>query len=113
MDGYSGAPIVDTVDAVRHDGDRGGDPVATDWDFGDGTTANGLGLGAPPPGRSTVVHIFEVRARPTLPRPGAASGSRCGGGSAPGPWQTLAPVVRTAVLDYPVVSSRAALVPDR
>ena len=65
-----------------------------------------------PPGRSPVTHVFEVRARPTYAVRALIRLSvqwRLDGG----PWQTLAPVLRTAVLDYPVVSSRAALVPDR
>ena len=87
-------------------------PTATAWDFGDGEIRNGLGLGAAPPGRSTVTHVYEVRARPTYRVRSLIRLSvrwRVDGG----PWQILPPVLRTAVLDYPVVSSRAALVPDR
>ena len=104
VDGYSGAPIVDTVDAVRHDRDRRGDarprPTGTS---ATAPTGNGLGLGTAPPA--------PVDGRPTS--------SRCGPGRryrvralirlavrwrlGAGPWQTLAPVLRTAVLDYPVV----------
>ena len=81
------------------------------WDFGDGTTARGLGLGNAPPHRSTVAHTFEVRARPAFTVRALVMLSvrwRLNGG----PWQPLDPVIRTATRVYPVVESRAALVPD-
>jgi hypothetical protein len=112
VDGYTGAPIVDTVAQFGMTVTVEATPAATDWDFGDGATAAGLGLGVAPPGRSTVTHVFEVRARPTYRVRALIRLSvrwRLDGGA----WQVLTPVLRTAVLDYPVVSSRAALVPDR
>jgi hypothetical protein len=112
VDGYTVAPIVDTVDQFGMTVTVEAAPTATDWDFGDGTTGNGLGLGTAPPARSTVDHVFEVHAQPTY-RVRALIRLSVRWRLGAGPWQTLAPVLRTAVRDYPVVSSRAALVPDR
>jgi len=110
--GYTAGPIVDTVDQFGMTVTVEASPTTVSWDFGDGTTADGLGLGTPPPDRSAVVHTFEVRARPTFGVRALIELSvrwRLGNG----PWQALDPVVRTALLEYPVVASRAALVPDR
>jgi hypothetical protein len=112
VEGYTGAPIVDTVAQFGMTVTVEATPTTVSWDFGDGTTARGAGLGVPPPGRSTVVHTFETRSRPTYPVRALIELSvrwRLGAG----PWQPLAPVVRTALRAYPVVASRAALVPDR
>jgi hypothetical protein len=111
VEGYTAEPIVDTVDQLGMTVTVEASPATVSWDFGDGTTADGLGLGTPPPGRSTVVHTFEARARPAFRLRALIELSvrwRLGNG----PWQPLDPVVRTALLAYPVVSSRAALVPD-
>jgi hypothetical protein len=112
VQGYSAASITDTVDRFGMTVTVEATPATTDWDFGDGTTANGLGLGTPPPGRSTVAHVFEVRGRPDR-RVRALIRLAVRWRLGTGPWEELGPVLRTAVLDYPVVSSRAALVPDR
>jgi hypothetical protein len=111
VDGYTGAPIVDTVSelGMTVTVEARVDTVA--WDFGDGTTGNGLGPGTPPPSRSPVAHVFETRARPAY-RVRALVSLAVRWRLGDGPWQDLAPVVRTAVADYPVVASRAALVPD-
>ena len=66
VDGYSGAPIVDTVERFGMAVTVEATPVATDWDFGDGTVGNGLGLGTPPPAPPTVTHVFEERGRPSF-----------------------------------------------
>jgi hypothetical protein len=110
--GYSGAPIVDTVTQFGMTVTVEATPATTDWDFGDGTVGRDLGIGAPPPAPTTVTHVYEVRSRPTY-RVRALMRLDVRWRLDGGPWQALAPVVRTAVLDYPVVSSRAALVPDR
>jgi len=112
VDGYSGAPIVDTVTELGMTVTVEAVPSMVAWDFGDGTTANDVGLGAPPPGRSSVVHTFEIRSRPAY-RVRALIRLAVRWRLGAGPWQTLAPVVRTALRVYPVVESRAALVPDR
>ena len=65
VDGYTTAPIVDTVSELGMTVTVEATPAATDWDFGDGTVVNGLGLGVPPPARGTVTHVYEVRSRPT------------------------------------------------
>ncbi len=111
LTGYDGAPIRDTVTAfgLTVDVEAGVDSVS--WDFGDGTTARGLGIGTPPPGPSTVSHRFEHRSRPRFTVRGLivlAVRWRVNGGA----WQALDPVTRTATRPYPVVESRAALVPD-
>ncbi len=109
--GYTGAPIADTVTQFGLHVDVEAVPASVSWDFGDGTTARGLGLGTAPPRRSTVVHTFEVRARPAFAVRALVMLSvrwRLNGG----PWQALDPVIRTATQAYPVVESRAALVPD-
>ncbi len=112
VEGYTGTPIVDTVTELGMTVTVEAVPTAVGWDFGDGTAASGAGLGVPPPGRSTVVHTFEVRARPTY-RVRALIRLAVRWRLGTGPWQTLAPVLRTAMRTYPVVESRAALVPDR
>lgn len=111
VQGYSGAPITDTVRAFGLTVSVEAVPESVSWDFGDGTTARGLGLGSPPPGRSDVQHVFETRGRPIVRvRALIRLGVRWRVGA--GPWAALAPVLRTAVLDYPVVESRAVLVPS-
>lgn len=112
VEGYTGAPIHDAVTEFGLRVEVEATPTSVSWDFADGTTANGLGLGAPPPARSTVVHTFENRARPAFNLRALIVLSvrwRLNGGT----WQDLDPVVRTAVRPYPVVESRAALVPSR
>ena len=112
VNGYTGAPIVDTVSQFGLTVTVEAMPEGADWDFGDGTVRNGLGLGAPPPAATDVTHLYELRGRPTY-RVRALIRLAVRWRLGAGPWQDLAPIVRTAVLDYPVVSSRAALVPDR
>ena len=110
--GYTGAPIRDMVTEFGLQVDVEATPVSVSWDFGDGFTARGLGLGAAPPAPATVTHTFERRARPTFTVRSLiqlAVRWRLNGGA----WQTLHPVARTATLAYPVLESRAALVPDR
>lgn len=112
VEGYTGAPIADVVTEFGRSVEVEATPDTVSWDFGDGTTTNGLGMGTPPPGRSTVVHTFETRARPAFPVRAVmrlAVRWRLDGG----PWQELRPVARTAVRAYPVVESRAALVPSK
>lgn len=109
--GYTGAPLADTVMQFGLRVDVEAVPASVSWDYGDGTTARGLGLGSAPPHRSTVAHTFEVRGRPAFTVRALVMLSvrwRLNGG----PWQALDPVVRTATRAYPVVESRAALVPD-
>jgi hypothetical protein len=112
VNGYTAAPIVDTVTQFGMTVTVEATPATTDWDFGDGTTGTGIGLGDAPPARANVTHVYELRARPAY-RVRALIRLAVRWRLGAGPWQTLAPVLRTAVLDYPVVSSRAALVPDR
>ena len=110
LDGYTAAPIIDSVTEFGMTVDVEATPASTSWDFGDGTSAKGVGLGSAPPARSTVVHTFERRARPAFHLRALLALSvrwRLNGG----PWQDLDPVVRTATRSYPVVESRAALVP--
>ena len=106
------APIVDTVSEFGMTVTVEATPDAVHWDFGDGAADDGHGLGVPPPSRSSVTHSFEVRSRPTY-RVRALIELAVRWRLGAGPWQPLAPVLRTALLDYAVVSSRAALVPDR
>jgi hypothetical protein len=112
VNGYTGAPIIDTVTQFGMTVTVEATPADTAWDFGDGTIANGLGLGAPPPAATDVTHVFEVRARPSY-RVRALVRLAVRWRLGTDPWQDLIPIVRTATLDYPVVSSRAALVRDR
>jgi hypothetical protein len=110
VEGYTAAPITETVRAFGLTVSVEATPESVSWDFGDGTTAPGGGLGTPPPGRSDVQHVFETRGRPTL-RVRALIRLAVRWRVGAGPWEPLAPVVRTAVLDYPVVESRSVLVP--
>src|SRR4051812_41175913 len=112
VNGYTGAPIVDTVSQFGLTVTVEATPDSTDWDFGDGTVGRGLGLGAAPPAPTDVTHVYEVRGGPSY-RVRALIRLAVRWRLGAGPWQGLPPIVRTAVLDYPVVSSRAALVPDR
>lgn len=110
VDGYTGAPINDVITAFGMRVEVDATPTSVSWDFGDGTTAKGLGLGFAPPARSNIVHTFETRARPAFSVRALIMLSvrwRLNGG----PWQVLDPVLRTAVRRYPVVESRAALIP--
>lgn len=109
VDGYKAAPVQDTVTQFGLTVDVEATPASVSWDFGDGTTAKGLGLGTAPPAPSKVVHTFETRARPAFAVRALIILSvrwRLNGGI----WQDIDPVVRTAVRSYPVVESRAALV---
>jgi hypothetical protein len=109
--GYDGSPISDTVTAFGLTVDVEARVDSVSWDFGDGATVNGAGLGTAPPAPSTVSHRFEVRSRPTFAVRtliGLNVRWRVNGGA----WQSLAPVIRTATHPYAVVESRAALVPD-
>jgi hypothetical protein len=112
VEGYTAAPVTDTVRAFGLTVSVEAVPASVSWDFGDGTTARGLGLGTPPPGRSDVQHVFETRGGPTV-RVRAVIRLAVRWRAGAGPWATLDPVTRTAVLDYPVVESRAVLVPPR
>jgi len=112
VEGYTGAPIVDTVSRFGLSVTVEARPASVSWDFGDGTTATGSGLGTPPPGRSDVTHVFETRGHPAV-RVRAVIRLDVRWRLGAGPWQSLEPVARTATRDYPVVESRAALVPDR
>ncbi len=110
VDGYTAAPVQDTVTQFGLTVDVEATPTSVSWDFGDGTVAKGLGPGTAPPAPSNVVHMFETRARPAFSVRALIILSvrwRLNGGS----WQTIDPVIRTAVRSYPVVESRAALVP--
>lgn len=111
VDGYTDAPVFDTVRAFGLTVSVEATPESVSWDFGDGTTERGAGLGTPAPGRSEVRHVFETRGRPTV-RIRALVRLAVRWRVDAQPWETLAPVVRTAVLDYPVAESRAVLVPD-
>ena len=110
VEGYTAAPILDSVTEFGMTVDVEATATSTSWDFGDGTSAKGLGLGNAGTGRSSVDHTFERRARPAFGLRALIVLSvrwRLNGG----PWQGLDPVVRTASRSYPVVESRAALVP--
>ena len=107
--GYTGAPIADTVRELGMAVDVEAVPASVSWDFGDDSLAAADGLGSPPPARSEVAHTYERRARPVYRVRALVRLTvrwRLDGGE----WQGLAPVTRTAVLEYPVVESRAALV---
>ena len=110
VEGYTAAPILDSVTEFGMTVDVEATPTSTSWDFGDGTTAKGLGLGSGGTGRSSVVHTFERRARPAF-KLRALIVLSVRWRLNRGPWQDLDPVVRTAGRSYPVVESRAALVP--
>ncbi len=111
VEGYTTAPVADTVRAFGLTVSVEATPESVSWDFGDGTTARAAGLGVPPPGRSEVRHVFETRGRPTV-RVRALIRLAVRWRVGAGPWDSLDPVTRTAVLDYPVVESRAVLVPS-
>src|SRR3954452_13251126 len=64
VNGYTGAPIVDAVSQFGLTVTVEATPESTDWDFGDGTVGNRLGLGMPPPAANDVTHVYEVRGRP-------------------------------------------------
>ncbi len=109
--GYTTAPITDAVTAFGMRVEVEATPGTVSWDFGDGTTHNGASVGSTPTTRSEVAHTFEVRARPTFAVRALLNLAvrwRVNGG----PWQGLDPIARSALLSYPVVESRAALVPD-
>jgi hypothetical protein len=111
VEGYSGAPIVDRVTELGLTVEVEAAPVSVGWDFGDGTVVAGGPLGARPPARSSVVHTYERRAHPSYEVRAIVRLDvrwRLDGG----PWEALDPIGRTATVDYPVVESRAALVPD-
>lgn len=109
IDGYTTAPITDVVREFGMEVEVEAVPDSVSWDFGDDTTRAGASTGTRPV--LDVTHTFEIRARPTFPVRALivlAVRWRLNGG----PWQDLDPVVRTALLEYPVVESRAVLVPD-
>ena len=111
VEGYSGTPIRDTVTGFGLRIDVEAVPGSVTWDFGDGTpTAFGT-LGSAAPARSDIVHIFERKARlaPFAVRAVVRLDVRWRQNG--GAWQTLAPVQRTATRAYPVIESRAVLVP--
>lgn len=112
VEGYTTTPIADQVSELGMTVDVEAVAASVSWDFGDGTTAPGRDLGQAPPARSSVVHTYERRSRPTFTVRALVRLDvrwRLDGG----PWQDLDPIARTGVLAYPVVESRAALVPDR
>ncbi|MGZ6898945.1 MAG: hypothetical protein ACXVJZ_16085 [Acidimicrobiia bacterium] len=112
VQGYTGTPITDTVTDFGVTVTVEATPVSAHWDFGDGAEADGLGLGVAPPAPDPVVHTFERRANPAYTvRAIVSLAVRWRLGT--GPWQDLPPVLRRAVAVYPVVESRAVLVPDR
>lgn len=111
VEGYTAAPVSDTVRAFGLTVTVEATPGSVSWDFGDGASARRAGLGVPPPGRSEIRHVFEVRGRPTV-RVRALIRLAVRWRVGAGPWEPLDPVTRIAVLDYPVVESRAVLVPS-
>jgi hypothetical protein len=99
VEGYSGAPINETVTGF-------GTTVAVSitlgdvsWSFGDGSPAVSGSLGEPWPARSSVNHTYRdkglrtVTVTITLPAEFSVNG---------GPAEQLPPIVRTATLAYQV-----------
>lgn len=111
VEGYDGAALTDSVTGFGLTVDVEARPAAVRWDFGDGTEPADAGLGLPFPLRSTVTHVYERRS----PAAGftvrvdfeLAARYRVDGGD----WIDLSSVTRSAQRTYPVVESRAQLVP--
>jgi hypothetical protein len=99
VQGYSGAPINQTVTGFGVNVDVSITLGSVTWSFGDGTPAITAGLGEPWPARSSVSHnyrdkgAFTVTVTITMPAQYRVNG---------GPPRQLPPVVRTATLAYPV-----------
>jgi hypothetical protein len=110
VDGYTGAPLRDSVVAFGMTVLVEATPRGVRWSFGDGTAVTTGTLGRTGPQRSDVVHRFERRSRREPFRLAAtvdlAVRYRVDGGD----WLDLDPVERGATRPYPVAQSRAALV---
>jgi len=112
IEGYDGAPVTATVQALGASVDVEATPTAETWDFGDDTGEHAGDLGRAAPQRSSVVHTFE-RASGTAPFVVTldfeyAVRYRVDNG----PWITLPPVHRSATLTYAVTEVRSQLVAD-
>ena len=113
VDGYSDKPIVDTVEQFGMTVTVEATPVATDWDFGDGT------VGRRTRARRAASGPVDGRPRVRSARPadasvsGPCSGSRCGGGSVSVRGRRSRRWCAPRCSTTPSSSSRAALVPDR
>jgi hypothetical protein len=112
VSGYAG-PVHDIVNELGMQVEVEAAPAAVRWDFGDGSPVQPGSLGVAAPSRSDVVHTYERRStgRPMGIRASVRLDVRYRVDGAP--WEALDPVFRTAVRAYPVVESRAALVPAR
>jgi hypothetical protein len=111
VEGYSG-PVQDAVESFGIRVEVEATPAAVRWDFGDGTPAQPGTLGTAAPARSDVVHTYERRREPSTTVRAVVRLDvrwRVDGGA----WEALDPVFRIASRAYPVVESRAALVPPR
>ncbi len=62
LDGYDGAPVVDTIDALGFSVEVRIEATPVRWRFGDGTVVTG-GLGAAWPARSPVRHVYTRHGR--------------------------------------------------
>ena len=97
VEGYDGAPITRTVEALGATVDVRLTLRQVTWDFGDGTPPDRAGLGEAWPRRSPVRHTYETSTPHAEPRTIAATldlaaGYRVDGG----PWHALAPLTRSA-----------------
>jgi hypothetical protein len=112
VEGYSG-PVRDAVDSFGIRVEVEATPADVRWDFGDGTPVQPGTLGRAAPARSDVVHTYERRTGGTPLTVRALVRLdvrwRVDGGA----WEALDPVFRIASRTYPVVESRAALVPPQ
>lgn len=111
LEGYSGAPIVKSTDALGSRVDVEATVTGYDWVFGDGTGIAGTSPGRPYPERSEVRHVFErssttadgyrVRVQFTFDVRYRIDG---------GEWNVLPGISRETTAHYRVIESQAVIV---